>query len=142
MVLDSDNGILNYMKPGSYLIDHTTSKPGLAEEIYHQALKKDIFSVDAPVTGGDFGARAGELCTMTGGDEEHCEHIVPLLQNYSKWIENMGGPGAGQHTKAANQIIIAGTVIGNVESLIYGHKAGLDLSKMLPLLMNGSAGNA
>mmetsp|Transcript_74308 Transcript_74308/g.103233 ORF Transcript_74308/g.103233 Transcript_74308/m.103233 type:complete len:292 (+) Transcript_74308:35-910(+) len=141
MVLDSDNGILNHMKPGSYLIDHTTSKPGLADEIYQHANKKDIFSVDAPVTGGDFGALSGKLCTMTGGDEEHCEHVKPLLLTYSQAVERMGGPGAGQHTKAANQIIIASTMMGNVESLIYGHKAGLDLNKMIQLLMGGSAGN-
>jgi 3-hydroxyisobutyrate dehydrogenase len=83
--------------------------------------------LDAPVSGGDVGAKNGQLVTMVGGEPEAVNHCMSLLETYSKQVMNMGGPGKGQHTKMANQIMIATTMIGLCESLIYGHKAGLNL---------------
>jgi 3-hydroxyisobutyrate dehydrogenase len=100
-----------------------------------------VFSIDAPVSGGDIGARNGKLVTMIGGVEEHVEKCLPLMQCYSAECKLMGGPGAGQHTKMANQIFISTTMIGLCEGLIYGHKAGLQLDELIPLLSKGAAGS-
>lgn len=127
MVLNPDSGICKFMKRGAYLIDHTTSTPSLALKIAEQAAKQGVFAVDAPVSGGDVGAKNGCLVTMVGGEKDHVEHVRPLLDMYSTQVEHMGGPGAGQHTKAANQIMIANNLFGVCEALIYGHKAGLNL---------------
>lgn len=95
--------------------------------------------MDAPVSGGDVGAKAGKLAVMVGGNAEHLEAIKPLMQCYSANIALMGKAGFGQHTKMANQIIIAGQMIGVVEGLIYGYKAGLPLVSMVELLSKGAA---
>lgn len=97
--------------------------------------------MDAPVTGGDIGAKAGKLVIMVGGDLECLEIVKPLLQYYGANIAHMGKAGFGQHTKMANQIMIAGQMIGVVEGLIYGYKAGLQLPAMIELLQKGSAGS-
>ena len=102
MVLHPDTGICKYMKKGSYLIDHTTSTPSLAKEIAEHALKFCVHSIDAPVSGGDIGAKNGTLVTMCGGAKQDVEHVKPLLDLYSTQVEHMGDAGAGQHTKAAN----------------------------------------
>ena len=128
MVLQKDEGILHHMKPGSYLIDHTTSSPDLALRIALAAHELKIGSIDAPVSGGDIGAKNGQLVVMAGGTEADIEACKPLMNVYSKEIQHMGPPGAGQHTKAANQIMIASTMIGVCEALIYSHKAGLDIN--------------
>ena len=127
MVLSKDHGILQHMKPGSLLIDHTTSSPDLAIKIANEAKNKNIHSVDAPVSGGDIGAKNGQLVTMVGGEAAAVDACKPLMNVYSKEIQHMGQPGAGQHTKAANQIMIATTMIGTCEALLYAHKAGLDV---------------
>lgn len=129
-----EHGILKHMKPGSYLIDHTTSSPGLAERIAAEAAKQGVHSIDGPVSGGDVGAKNGALVTMVGGVEEHVDAVRPILDCYSQQVMRMGDPGAGQHTKCVNQIMIAGTMIGTCEALIYGHKAGLKLDEMIALL--------
>jgi 3-hydroxyisobutyrate dehydrogenase len=141
MVLCPDQGILQHMKPGSYLIDHTTSSPDLASRIAAKALETKVHSIDAPVSGGDIGAKNGKLVTMVGGAKEAVDACRPLMDCYSAEVQNMGKPGAGQHTKAANQIMIATTMIGVCESLIYSHKAGLDINQMINLLSKGAAGS-
>jgi 3-hydroxyisobutyrate dehydrogenase len=102
MVLDKDNGILAHMKKGAYLIDHTTSTPELAARIATQAEKNGVKSVDAPVSGGDIGAKGGCVVTMCGGAAEDIDHLRFLLDFYSKEVQHMGPPGSGQHTKMAN----------------------------------------
>lgn len=101
MVLGS-NGVLQHMKPGSFLIDHTTSSPGLAYTIWEEAKERGVHSIDAPVSGGDIGAKNGEVVTMVGAEDEAYKKVEPLMQTYSKTIELMGGPSRGQHTKAVS----------------------------------------
>ena len=134
VVFNSETGVLNHMKEGSVLIDHTTSSPGQATRIYEAALQRNVHFIDAPVSGGDIGARNGKLVTMIGGDAAAVEKAAPLLKCYSAEIQHMGGAGAGQSTKACNQILIANTMVGVCEALVYGHKAGLDLNQMINLL--------
>eukprot|EP00347_Sterkiella_histriomuscorum_P010210 403377178 len=141
VVLDEKNGILQHMKEGAVLIDHTTSSPGLALRIYEAAKQRGVKSIDAPVSGGDIGARNGTLVTMVGGDKEVVDQSYDILKTYSAEVQHMGDGGAGQHTKMANQIMIANTMVGTCEALIYGHKAGLDLHQMILLLNKGAAGS-
>ena len=126
MVLDETIGILQHMKSGATLIDHTTSSPELAENIAVKALERGIHSVDAPVSGGDIGAQNGKLVIMCGGSEAGMAACSPLMQFYSADLQHMGGPGAGQHTKMANQVMIANTMVGLCEGLLYAQKAGLN----------------
>lgn len=135
-----EQGVLSGAKPGSIVVDMTTTKPSLAELIYEKAVKKDVKSIDAPVSGGDVGAKNGTLSIMVGGDKADVEAIMPLLELMGKNIIYEGKAGAGQHTKMCNQITIAGTMIGVCESLLYGHKAGLDLEVMLQAISGGAAG--
>jgi len=132
-------GILSGAKPGSILVDMTTTQPALSQEIYAQAKEKGIYAIDAPVSGGDVGARNAQLSIMTGGDAEAVEAVMPLLRAMGKKIIHQGKAGAGQHTKMCNQIVIAGTMIGMCESLIYGYRAGLDLETMLSGISGGAA---
>ena len=134
-----ENGILTAAKPDSIAIDMTTTSPSLAQEIYSAAASKSVHAVDAPVSGGDVGARNGTLSIMVGGDKNVIEAIKPLLETMGKQIVHQGGSGAGQHAKMCNQIIIAGTMIGVCESLLYGYKAGLDLETMLRSVSSGAA---
>jgi 3-hydroxyisobutyrate dehydrogenase len=135
-----ENGILNGAKEGSILIDMTTTKPSLAEKIYEAAKKKGVSAIDAPVSGGDVGARNGTLSIMVGGDKESVDAIMPLFEVMGKNIIYEGKAGAGQHTKMCNQITIAGTMIGVCECLLYAYKAGLDLNVMLQAISGGAAG--
>ena len=141
MVLDETDGILQHMRQGTTLIDHTTSSPSLAEEIAVQAEAKGVHSVDAPVSGGDIGAQNGKLVTMVGGTEAGVSSCQALLDVYSQEVQHMGAPGAGQHTKAANQIMIGTTMVGLCESLLYAQKAGLNHQQMINLLSKGAAGS-
>ena len=113
------------------LVDMTTSEPALAVEIAEAAKAKGVHSVDAPVSGGDVGAREARLSIMIGGEKEVVEALQPLLQAMGKTIVHQGGAGAGQHTKMVNQILIATNMIGVCEALLYGYKAGLDLNTVL-----------
>jgi 3-hydroxyisobutyrate dehydrogenase len=133
------SGTLAGAKAGSVLVDMTTTEPSLAKEIYEQAKAKSVHSVDAPVSGGDVGAREARLSIMVGGDKEVVDALQPLFEAMGKNIVHQGGAGAGQHTKMCNQIVIAGTMIGVCESLIYGYKAGLDLPTMLSSIAGGAA---
>ena len=121
------------------MIDHTTSTPSLAEKIYQTASEKGISTVDAPVSGGDVGAREGKLVTMCGGDSATIESIRKILECYSRKVEHNGGPGKGQHTKMANQIVLAGNMAGMVEGLLYASKMGLDLTKTIETICSGAA---
>ncbi|MHA1195829.1 MAG: NAD(P)-dependent oxidoreductase [Promethearchaeota archaeon] len=133
-------GILKGIKKGSIIVDMTTSEPTLAQRIYEEAKKMGVHAVDAPVSGGDIGAREGTLAIMVGGDKEIYEEILPLLQLMGKNIAYMGKAGAGQHTKMSNQILIASTMIGVVESLLYAYKAGNDLMEVINVIGKGAAG--
>ncbi len=135
-----ENGVLTGAKAGSVIVDMTTTEPSLAIEIHQQASTKGIYSIDAPVSGGDVGARNAALSIMVGGDKEAVDAIMPLFEAMGKTIVYQGSAGAGQHTKMCNQITIAGTMIGVCEGLIYGYKAGLDLETMLSSISGGAAG--
>lgn len=132
-------GILSGAKSGCVVVDMTTTEPSLAKEIYAAAGAKGVHAVDAPVSGGDVGARNAALSIMVGGDKEVVEAIRPLFESMGKTIVHQGGAGSGQHAKMCNQIVIAGTMIGVCESLLYGYKAGLDLETMLSSISGGAA---
>ena len=134
------DGVLAGVKPGSLIVDMTTTEPSLSKEIYAAAKAKGVDAIDAPVSGGDVGARNAALSIMVGGDAEAVERARPLLEILGKTIIHQGGTGAGQHAKMCNQIVIAGTMIGVCESLLYGHKAGLNLETMLQSIRGGAAG--
>lgn len=140
-VLLGDDGALAGCKAGNVLVDMTTSEPSLAVEIAEAAQAKGVHSVDAPVSGGDVGAKNGALSIMIGGDEAVVKALDPCWQAMGKTIVYQGGPGAGQHTKMANQILIATNMIGVCEALLYGYKAGLDLPTMLQSVGSGAAGS-
>ncbi len=136
-----ENGILENVKSHSYVIDMTTSSPMLAKEIYEQALTNKIFALDAPVSGGDIGARNGKLAIMVGGDPEVFEAVKPILEVMGENILLQGKAGAGQHTKMCNQIAIASNMIGVCEAIVYAEKAGLDPTKVLESITTGAAGS-
>lgn len=134
-----ENGILQHAKQGAYVIDMTTSKPKLAEKIYEEANKRNIFSLDAPVSGGDVGAKEGTLAIMAGGDEEVFYEVLPILKTMGENIILQGKAGAGQHTKLTNQITIASNMIGVCEAIVYAKKAGLDPKLVLDSISTGAA---
>jgi 3-hydroxyisobutyrate dehydrogenase len=140
-VILGDEGALGGASAGSVLVDLTTSEPSLAVEIAGRAAEKDVASVDAPVSGGDVGARNATLSIMVGGDDEAVERVRPLLDVMGKTIVRQGGPGAGQHTKMVNQTLIASGMIGVCEALLYAYKAGLDLDTVLESVAPGAAGS-
>jgi 3-hydroxyisobutyrate dehydrogenase len=134
-----DAGVLVAARTGLQLVDMTTTSPTLAKEIDAAARAKGASSLDAPVSGGDVGARNATLSIMVGGDTAAFDAALPLLQRLGKTIIHEGPAGAGQHTKLCNQIVIAGTMIGVCESLLYGRRAGLDLETMLQAIRGGAA---
>ena len=140
VVLGRD-GVLAGAAPGSMLIDMTTSEPALAREIYDAARARGVAAVDAPVSGGDVGAREARLSIMVGGDRDAFERMQPLLACLGRTIVHQGPAGAGQHTKMVNQILIATGMIGVCEALLYAHKAGLDLETVLTSVSGGAAGS-
>ncbi len=133
-------GVLSGARPGSIAVDMTTTEPSLAVELFEAAKARGIRTVDAPVSGGDIGAREARLSIMVGGEPETVSALAPLFGTMGKTIVHQGGPGAGQHTKMCNQIALAGEMIGVCESLLYGHKAGLNLETMLSSITGGAAG--
>lgn len=137
----SPGGILESAKPGAIAIDMTTSSPALAQRLYRLGAEKGIHVMDAPVSGGDKGARNAALSIMVGGDEKDFQKVLPLFQCMGKSILLMGPAGAGQHTKAANQIAVAGATAAYTEAIIYAQKAGLDPEKMLEAIGGGAAGS-
>ena len=135
------NGILANAKKGTYIIDMTTSSPILAEKIYEEAKKKEIFAIDAPVTGGDTGAKNASLCILTGGDKSAFEAVKPILEKMGTNIIYEGTAGAGQKTKACNQIAIAGALAGACEAFSYAEAAGLDVKSVFAAISKGAAGS-
>lgn len=134
-------GALAGCKPGNILVDMTTSEPALAREIYETAKAKGVHSIDAPVSGGDVGAKNATLSIMIGGDPEPIAAIQPLLECMGKTIVHQGPAGAGQHTKMVNQILISGNMIALCEALLYGYRAGLNMETVFQSVSVGAAGS-
>lgn len=136
-----EQGAIAGAKPGTILVDMTTSEPGLAKEIAAAASAKGMHALDAPVSGGDVGAKNATLSIMIGGDKAVVDTVTPLFECMGKTIVHQGGPGAGQNTKMVNQILISSTMIAVCEALLYGHKAGLNLETVLKSVSVGAAGS-
>jgi 3-hydroxyisobutyrate dehydrogenase len=135
------DGALAGSKPGTILVDMTTSEPALAREIFDAAKAKGVHSVDAPVTGGDVGAKNATLSIMTGGDSAAAAALAPLFAAMGKTVVHHGAAGSGQHAKMVNQILISSTMIAVCEGLLYGYKAGLDLELVMKSVSVGAAGS-
>lgn len=138
---DGGDGILAAATPGAVVVDMTTSEPSLAVRIHAAAAARGLGALDAPVSGGDLGAREATLAIMVGGEQAVFERVRPLFERLGRNVRRMGDPGAGQHTKMSNQILIAGTMIGVVESLLYARQAGLDLDPVIDVIGSGAAGS-
>ncbi len=136
-----NNGALAAMAPGTLLIDMTTSEPTLATEIHAEAAARDVAALDAPVSGGDLGARNATLVIMAGGDPEAFARAEPLFAVLGRAATLQGGPGTGQHTKMVNQIAIASGMIGLCEAMLYARRAGLDVERVIDTIKDGAAGS-
>jgi len=134
-------GVLAGLAAGGLLIDMTTSQPALAVELAQRAAAQGCQALDAPVSGGDIGARAASLSIMVGGDSAALERALPLLSLLGRTIQLQGPPGSGQHTKMVNQVLIASGMVGVCEALLYGYRAGLDLETVLKSVSAGAAGS-
>lgn len=140
-VVLGSNGVLAGCREGNVIVDMTTSRPSLAIEIHRQASKEQVSSIDAPVSGGDVGAKNGTLSIMIGGDQHPVNELQPIWDILgSTWVYQ-GSAGSGQHTKMVNQTLIASGMIGVCEALLYGHQAGLDLNTVLKSVSSGAAGS-
>ena len=139
-VILGNEGVLRGARPGSVVVDLTTSEPSLAREI-HETAQPEVDVLDAPVSGGDVGARNATLVVMVGGSSEAFARVLPLLERMGKTIVHEGGPGAGQHTKMVNQIAIASGMVGMCEALVYAHRSGLDVVRALDTISGGAAGS-
>ena len=128
-------------KSGNIIVDMTTSDPSLAVEIAKKAAERGVISLDAPVTGGDVGAREARLSIMVGGDKDAFERLRPCWEAMGRVIVHQGGPGAGQHAKMVNQVLIASTMIGVCEGLLYAYRAGLNLESVMESVASGAAGS-
>ncbi len=136
-----ERGALAGAAAGCVLVDMTTSQPALAVELFEAARARQVHALDAPVSGGDKGAREASLSIMIGGAAEVVQALQPCWQAMGKTIVHQGPAGAGQHTKMVNQTLIASLMIGMCEALIYGHRAGLDLNSVLRSVSSGAAGS-
>ncbi|MDA8301431.1 MAG: NAD(P)-dependent oxidoreductase [Actinomycetota bacterium] len=135
------DGVLGAVQRGAIVADMTTSEPQLAKEIFEAAAGQGVGSLDAPVSGGDVGARNATLVVMAGGREQDFERALPVFERLGKTVTLEGGPGAGQHTKMANQIAIASGMIGVCEALFYARRADLDVAKVIETIAPGAAGS-
>lgn len=140
-VMLDDDGALAGAQAGNILVDMTTSEPSLAVEIAEAAKAKGVHSIDAPVSGGDVGAKEARLSIMIGGEKAVVDALQPCWEAMGKTIVYQGEAGAGQHTKMVNQTLIATNMIGVCEALLYGHKAGLDLPTVMQSVASGAAGS-
>ncbi|MDO4953117.1 MAG: NAD(P)-dependent oxidoreductase, partial [Synergistaceae bacterium] len=136
-----ENGVIANAKPGTMLIEMTTSSPKLAQKIYEAAKAKGLKALDAPVTGGDRGAREATLSILVGGDKEDFEKALPFFEIMGKNIKHMGKAGAGQYTKLVNQILITGTMTGMCEGLAFAKAQGLDQTAVFEAISGGAAGS-
>jgi 3-hydroxyisobutyrate dehydrogenase len=134
-----ERGVLAGARPGSVLVDMTTSEPSLARELARLAADRGVHAVDAPVSGGDVGAREARLSIMIGGEPEAVEAVMPLFERLGRTLLRQGGAGAGQHAKLVNQILIASNMVGVCEALLYAARAGLDLEQVLASVSSGAA---
>ncbi len=139
-VILGESGVLAAAAEGSILVDMTTSEPSLAVEIAKRASAQGVRAIDAPVSGGDVGAREARLSIMLGGDPDAVSFVRPVLDCFGRNVRHLGGPGAGQHTKMANQVLIASTMVGLAESLLYAARAGLDVEEVVAAIAKGAAG--
>ncbi|MCA9238665.1 MAG: NAD(P)-dependent oxidoreductase [Planctomycetales bacterium] len=140
-VILGDQGVLAGAKVGAVLVDMTTSEPALAIEIAKTAQQQGVVSIDAPVSGGDIGAREARLSIMIGGDEPTVTALAPLWKLLGATHVRQGGPGAGQHTKMVNQTLVAGQMVSVCESMLYAVSAGLDPESVLKSVATGAAGS-
>lgn len=137
----AEDGFLTTLRSGAFAIDMTTSSPNLAKQMADEGKAAGIAVLDAPVSGGDIGAKNGTLTIMVGGDEQDFAAVEPVLKAMGQSVILQGGPGAGQHTKMVNQIAIASNMIGVTEAIVYAKKAGLDPEKVLASISGGAAGS-
>lgn len=137
----ASKGILSAMKKNSFLVDHTTSSPALASQIFEEAKKRGILSFDAPVSGGDTGAQNGQLVTMCGGDKDSFGEVEAIMKGYSRSVHLYGSAGFGQHAKMMNQIVVASNMIAACEALIYGYSIGLDVKQAVEMIASGAGGS-
>lgn len=135
------DGMLAGAKPGTVLVDMTTSEPGLAQEIFTACQAKGVHALDAPVTGGDIGAKNGTLSIMVGGEQPTLDYVKPLFDCMGKTIVYQGAAGSGQHAKMVNQILISSTMIAVCEGLLYASKCGLNPENVLKSVSIGAAGS-
>ena len=140
-VILGEQGVLAGLESQNIVVDMTTSQPSLAEEIATAAKEKGAHGIDAPVSGGDVGAKEARLSIMVGGEVAAVNAVMPLFEIMGKTIVHQGGPGAGQHTKMVNQTLIATNMIGVCEALLYAHRAGLDLETVMQSVASGAAGS-
>lgn len=140
-VLMGEQGVLSGAQPGLIVVDMTTSQPALAQRFFERATAQGVLALDAPVSGGDIGARQGSLSIMVGGDRAAFERLEPFWSVLGdRWV-HQGPAGSGQHTKMVNQILIASGMVGVCEALLYGYRAGLDLEQVLQSVASGAAGS-
>lgn len=140
IVLENSTGLIPHLNPNTVIIDHTSSHPLLAKEIYAAAREKNCYSVDAPVSGGDIGARDGKLAIFAGGDSDVVEWLSPLFDVMGR-VTYVGNAGSGQSCKIANQITVGGNLLGLSEGLVFAERAGLDKRKFLEAVRGGAAGS-
>lgn len=140
-VILGPGGVLAGCSSGNVVVDMTTSRPSLAVEIAAEAAKRGVASIDAPVSGGDVGAREARLSIMIGGPPDVVESLWPCFEAMGKTVVHQGPAGAGQHTKMVNQVLIATNMIGVCEGLLYGYRAGLDLETVMQSVASGAAGS-
>jgi len=138
-VVTGEDGILKSLKPGSIVVDHTTTSATLAQEMSSKCLNQEIFFIDAPLSGGQIGAESGKLTVMAGGDKNAFNKIKELLSLYSKFVRRMGDSGTGQLTKMVNQICIASLIQGLAEGINFSEKAGLDTKGVIEVISKGAA---
>lgn len=140
-VVLGDDGVLAGSRPGLLLVEMTTSDPSLAVELFEAGLAREVDVLDAPVSGGDVGARGASLVIMVGGSEPAFDRARPLLERLGKLVVRTGAAGAGQHTKMVNQIAIAAGMIGVCEALVYAARADLDVEQVIATIQGGAAGS-
>ncbi len=136
----AEQGVFAGLQPGAIVVDMGTTPPSLTREISDRAISLSAHAVDAPVSGGDVGARNASLTVMAGGEEAIVDKLRPLFECMAKTVAWMGEAGNGQHTKMANQLAVAGTMIGVCEALVYAGRAGVELEKLVAVISKGAAG--
>ena len=140
-VTTAAGGVLESMAAGSVLVDHTTASARLAQELHDEAGRRGVGFIDAPVSGGESGARNGVLTVMCGGDQAVFDRVAPVIGAYARAVTRLGGPGAGQLTKMVNQICIAGMLQGLSEGIDFARRAGLDVDQVVDVISQGAAGS-